>query len=139
MDVGDSTAHALVWRPTATAGEFQLIAATADAAIPAGQAPSFSAAIPVQPGDHLGLRTGLHNMRLVHPSPSNSDVLLGVPNNPPFGATAGAPTSSNQSGAFPMDLVNASATLTTSIRKCKKHKHRSAYSAKKRKCKKRHR
>ena len=139
MDVADATAKALVWRPTGVAGEFQLIAATPDAPIPAGQAPSISAVIPVQPGDALGLRTGLHNIRLVYPSLSTSDVMLGVPNNPPFGATAGAPTSSNASGAFPQRLANVSATLTLSLRKCKKHKHRSASAAKKRKCKKRHR
>jgi hypothetical protein len=139
MDVGATTARALVWRPTAVPGEFQFVATTPDAAIPAGQAPSFPAAIPVRPGDVLGVRSGLHNMRLVFPSSSPSDVLMAVPGEAPIGATVGAPTSSNTSATFPQRLVNVSATLTTTVRKCKKRKHRSASSAGKRKCKKRHR
>ena len=137
MDGGATTAHALVWRPTGVAGEYQLIAQSADAAIPAGQAPSFPAFIPVRPGDLLGVRTGVNNMRLVYPSSSSSDVLLVTPDNPQVGATAGAPTSSNTSAPFPKELVNVSATLT--LKKCKKHKRHRAASAAKKKCKKKKR
>jgi hypothetical protein len=142
------SARALVWRPTGTPGEFRLVAATGDATFPAGQAPTVAASIPVQPGDVLGLRTGdSEDVPAVYDSPSAEDEELAAVGDPVIGQTTGAPTSDVPSFVGQHVRVNVSATLTSpdvapspiTKRKCKKHKRkRSAESAKKKHCKKKH-
>jgi hypothetical protein len=145
-EASDGTARLQIWRPTATAGEFQLIATTGDAAIPGAGAPVIPASIPVQAGDHLGVHSG----SMINPTYESglaADVFRAVQViNPVIGGTAGAPTSTYPSFQDSMRRLNLSGTLTSPTnpvvkkkkKKCKKRKHkRSAESAKKKKCKKR--
>jgi hypothetical protein len=145
----DGTARALIWRHTASPGEFRLIASTPDAQIPQGTAPNIPASIPVQPGDVLGIRSG-SNVDPIYDTASDGDMVLGAfGTDPVVGQTIGLPTSDNPSMTSTRLRLNIAATLSSpdpvtpipqkKKKKCKKKKkhHRSAESAKKKKCKKR--
>jgi hypothetical protein len=149
----DGTARLLVWRRTATPGEFQLLADTPDQVVPANTAPSFAVSIPVQPRDVIGIRSGSH----IDPSfdtPFANDVVMAAPGllNPTVGLTVGAVTSDNPGMLDNGSRVNVSATVTSpdpplaqqpntgrQTKKCKrKHKQkRAAEAKKKKKCKRR--
>jgi hypothetical protein len=132
-----------VWRPTATSGQFQLIAVGPDQAVPAGAAVTHAVNIPVQPGDHIGVHTGADGGFDQSYPGDDFDLVGRVDFNAAIGQTVGP------EGDFPISeqtnyRVNAAATLTAPDlpaaikKKCKKKKHkRSAESAKKKKCKKR--
>ena len=103
------SARLLVFRPTSTPGQYQLVANSADAVIDPVAAPAIPVSIPVQPGDRLG------------------DVFGGVMGNLMLGQTAG-PGGTYLIGLNSFDLANVSATLTaphpapTAKKKCKKKK-----------------
>jgi hypothetical protein len=145
-----------LWRPTTTAGEFRLVAASDSATLPAGEISSVAANIPVQPGDVLGLRTGSDGVPANYDAAS-SDSTFGVFGDPAVGQTAGAPTSDLMGATGTGLRLNIAASLSSPDpvavapktvapetvapkKKCKKHKKkhkRSAQTAKKKKCKKR--
>jgi len=136
------TGRALVWRPTGISGEFRLLAETAEMNFPQGQAPTFTASVPVLPGDVLGLKTGDANDILEVYDATAQDEDLAASGNPQVGQTVGGPMSDVPSFTNAGVRVNVAATLTSTSapahkRKCNKKKHkRSAASAKKKKCKK---
>jgi hypothetical protein len=137
---GPGTARALVWRPSGTAGEYRLVANTADGQFAADAIGTFTTSIPVQPGDVLGVRSGT-SFAPLYDSVHSADVEIGVLGDPVIGDTTGAPGSTLPSESGSNLLLNVSATLSAPDpavkRKCKKKKHkRSAESAKKKKCKK---
>jgi hypothetical protein len=110
----DGTARLLVWRRTSTAGEFQLIAATQDQAVPANAVPSLPASIPVQPRDVIGVRSGSH-IDPTYDTPFPNDVAMAVPGfpGPSVGQTAGAMTSDWPGLLDNGSRVNVSATVTS--------------------------
>lgn len=145
------SARLLIFRPTPTAGQFQLVAQTGDVPFGVVEAPVTPVSIPVQPGDRIGLRTaGSGDMPTHHPSAFAGDVLGGVMGNLMLGETTG-PGGTHGLGLSSFDLVNVAATLTApdpvpAKKKCKKKKrkkkragHVSAKKKKKKKCKKRKR
>jgi hypothetical protein len=132
-----------VWRPTATTGQYQLIAVGPDQSVPAGASVTLPVNIPVQPGDHIGVHSGDSPSGWDYVYTAADEDLLGrVTFAAAIGQTAGP------GGDFPITeqtnyRVNAAATLTApdlpvqKKKKCKRKKHkRSAESAKKKKCKK---
>lgn len=138
-----------IWRPTSTAGEFRLIAISAEEPFPPTVLTTHSANIPVLPGDHLGIQSGPDSdFGPQYSSGLTGDVWIGPHGSPSVGQTTGGPSSD-----FPTPVytgadyrVNVEATLTSTPAvavppatkpKCKKKKHkRSVSSAKKKKCKK---
>jgi hypothetical protein len=54
-------ARLLVWRPTGVAGQFRLVARSADQVIDAASLPSIATSLPAQPGDLVGIRTDSHH------------------------------------------------------------------------------
>jgi hypothetical protein len=143
--VAIGTGSVEVWRPTATANQYRLIAIGPEDSFPANTVTTHAVSIPVLPGDHLGILTLTGEFSPAYDTTSDADLELGVSGNPAVGQTVGAPTSDFLAFKEDRSRVNAGATLTApstpatgTAKKCKKKKHkRSAASAKKKKCKKR--
>jgi hypothetical protein len=131
-----------VWRPTATANEFRLIAIGPVETFAANTIVSHPVSIPVQAGDRLGILSMTGEFSPTYDSASTADVTYGAVGNPMVGQTTGAPTSNFPVFIQTQNRINAEATLRAPdpppvTKKCKKkHKKRSAESAKKKKCKK---
>jgi hypothetical protein len=146
------SARLLIYRPTATAGQFQLVANTADVPFGIVEAPVTPVSIPVLSGDRIGLRTtGTGDMPGAHPSAFAGDVFAGVMGNLMLGETVG-PGGDHALLQDDSNLTNVAVTLTApdpvpaTTKKCKKKKRKkkgkgtaSAPKKKKRKCKKRKR
>jgi hypothetical protein len=154
----EGTASVEVWRATATANEFSLVAIGPEQSFPANAVMSHDVNIPVQPGDHLGVLSLVGEFSTTYDSPPPADVTFGAIGNPGIGGTIGAPTSGFGHITEDQFRINAAATLTAPSvpaqkkkkKKCKKKKknqHQAAAtktaagsiaeSAKKKKCKKR--
>jgi hypothetical protein len=142
----DGTASVEVWRPTSTANEFRLIAIGPEQSFPPNAVVSHGVSIPVQPGDHLGVRSLAGDFAPSYETPFQADVFFGAMGDPKVGQTTGVPTSDFPHLTEDQRRINAAATLTAPSvpgakkkKKCKrKKKHkRFAESAKKKKCKKR--
>jgi hypothetical protein len=154
---GDGSASLEVWRPTGTDGEFRLIAIGPSQPFAMGALPTHSVSIPVLPGDHLGVLTGLNDFyRATYETPSVMDGTAIAVGNPAVGQTMGLTGSdSDFDGTIQTsERLNAEATLTSAgpvaatpttpaspkKKKCKKQRKKqkqSAALAKKKKCKKR--
>ena len=139
------TARLRILRPTAAAGQFQLVAESSDVAVAAVAAPVTPVSIPVLPGDRIALGTfGGGDMPGAYPALSAADRRSFVIGGPfVVGHTTGP------GGTFPYGTdaalrVNVSATLTAPdpgpAKKCKKKKKKKAKPAaaaakkKKKKC-----
>jgi hypothetical protein len=154
---GDGSASLEIWRPTSTAGEFQLIVIGPRQPFPTAVLTNHPVNVPVLPGDHLGVLSGPGSGF----SPSYSSGLIGdeaiwpngTPPSPVVGQTVGASSSDFPTHGGALDArANVAAVLSSApagstaaptttaaatAKKCKKKKHkRSAQSSKKKKCKK---
>ena len=142
------SARLRVLRPTATPGQFQLVAESADVAVGVVAAPVTQVSIPVLPGDLLGLRTlGSGDMPGAHPAASAADRTSFVIGGPfLLGQTTG-PGGTFPFGTNAANRVNVSATLTApdptpgskekkKCKKAKKKKGKTASAAAKKKKKK---
>jgi hypothetical protein len=158
---GNGSASLEIWRPTGTPGELRLISIGPQQDFPTGVLTTHSVNIPVQAGDHLGVLsgpgTGFSPYYLGNPV-GDEAIWPNGPTTPAVGQTIGAPSSNfYPNGGTSTDRANVQATLTstptaapsptpqtapspTPQNKCKnkKHKKRSAASAKKKRCKKKH-
>jgi hypothetical protein len=147
------SARLLIFRPTATAGQFQLVANTPDVPFGIVEAPVTPVSIPVLPGDRIGLRTtGSGDMPGRHPSAFPADIFAGVMGNLMLGETAG-PGGDYGLLQDASQLANVAVTLTapdpvpatTKKKKCKKKKRKkkgkdaAPAAKKKKKCKRKKR
>jgi hypothetical protein len=102
-----------IYRPTGVPGQYRVLATTTVEPIPAGVVSVFPAAIPVQPGDTVGIETGLVPTGYPpnYKTSDTADVNGGVTGNPKDGQTAG-PGGEYEIGEFHGYLINVAATLT---------------------------
>jgi hypothetical protein len=130
----DDASRFLVFRPTGVAGQFRLVAESPEVPVPTLAAPVFPVSIPVEAGDHIGVRTGLGggDMPGIHPAASAGDVIAGVMGNIAVGQTAG-PGGDFAYLTQASDRLNVAATFTVPYtpfagpqkkKKCKKGKKR---------------
>ena len=121
------SARLRILRPTAFAGQFQLVAESSDVAVAAVAAPVTPVSIPVLPGDRISLYTqGSGDMPAGQPAFSASDRISFVMGGPfVLGQTTG-PGGTFPYGTNAVTRMNLAATLTapdpTPAKKCKKKK-----------------
>lgn len=143
------SARLRILRPTAFAGQFQLVAESSDVAVAAVAAPVTPVSIPVLPGDRISLYTqGSGDMPAGQPAFSASDRISFVMGGPfVLGQTTG-PGGTFPYGTNALTRMNLAATLTAPdpapAKKCKKKKKKakpasSAAKKKKKKCRRKKR
>jgi hypothetical protein len=117
------SARLRVFRETAVAGRFQLVAESEETPIAVAAAPANPVSIAVEPGDLIGLRTfgGGGDMPVVYPSAAAVDVFGAVPAMMVVGETAG-PGGTHALVSSSFSRANVSATLSSPPPKAKKRK-----------------
>ena len=140
----DASAAIEVWRATANADEFRLIAIGPEQQFPTDTLVSHVVSIPVLPGDRLGVNSGTTNYDPDYGGVLGDSTYLSI-GTPAEGQTMGGAGSDFMVILYGNQRLNVAATLTSTNpagttpvpvkKKCKKHKKRAAES-KKKKCKK---
>jgi hypothetical protein len=143
--IADASAAIEVWRATANAGEFRLIAIGPEQQFPTDTLVSHAVNIPVLPGDTLGVDSETTNYDPDYGGVAGDHTFLSI-GTPAQGQTMGGTSSDFMVINYGSSRLNVAATLTsigppgtTPVpvkKKCRQHKKRRAAESKKKKCRK---